>query len=47
MGKVTFKNIDKDGADTNAISLQRGNVTYKSATTSGTSTLSAKVKFKF
>jgi hypothetical protein len=47
MGKVTFKNIDKDGNDTNAISLQRGNVTYKSSTTSGTNTLSAKVKFKF
>ncbi len=47
MGKVTFKNIDKDGTDTNALSLTRGNVTYKSATTSGTNTLSAKVKFKF
>jgi hypothetical protein len=47
MGKVTFKNIDKDGTDTNAISLQRGNVTYKSASTSGTNTLSATVKFKF
>jgi hypothetical protein len=47
MGKVTFKNIDKDGTDTNALSLTRGNVTYKSSTTSGTNTLSAKVKFKF
>jgi hypothetical protein len=47
MGKVTFKNINKDGTDTNVLALQRGNVTYKSATTSGTSTLSAKVKFKF
>ena len=47
MGKVTFKNIDKDGTDTNALSLTRGNVTYKSSTTSGTNTLSAKVKFTF
>jgi len=47
MGKVTFKNIDKDGTDTNVLALQRGNVTYKSSTTSGANTLSAKVKFKF
>ena len=47
MGKVTFKNIDKDGVDTNVVALQRGNVTYKSSTTSGANTLSAKVKFKF
>jgi hypothetical protein len=47
MGKVTFKNIDKDGTDTNALSLTRGNVTYKTATTSSVNTLSATVKFKF
>ena len=47
MGKVTFKNIDKDGKDTNVLALQRGNVSYKSSTTSGDNTLSAKVKFKF
>ena len=47
MGKVTYKNIDKDGKDTNVLALQRGNVSYKSSTTSGDNTLSAKVKFKF
>ena len=47
MGKVTFKNIDKDGTDTNAVSLTRGNVTYKTATTSSVNTLSATVKFNF
>jgi hypothetical protein len=47
MGKVTFTNIDKDGIDTNVLALQRGNVTYKSSTTLGANTLSAKVKFKF
>jgi hypothetical protein len=47
MGKVTFKNIDKDGTNTNVLALQRGNVTYKSSTTSGANSLSAKVKFKF
>jgi hypothetical protein len=48
MGKVTFKNIDKDGTDTNAVVLQRGNVAYKYAKTSGSAkTLSATVKFKF
>jgi len=48
MGKVTFKNIDKDGTDTNVVALQRGNVAYKYAKTSGSAkTLSATVKFKF
>jgi hypothetical protein len=48
MGKVTFKNIDKDGTDTNVLALQRGNVSYKYAKTDLLdATLSAKVKFKF
>jgi hypothetical protein len=48
MGKVTFKNIDKDGTDTNVLALQRGNVSYKYAKTDlKDATLSAKVKFKF
>jgi hypothetical protein len=48
MGKVTFKNIDKDGTDTNVVALQRGNVAYKYSKTSGSAkTLSATVKFKF
>ena len=48
MGKVTFKNIDKDGTDTNVLALQRGNVSYKYAKTDAAdATLSAKVKFKF
>ena len=48
MGKVTFKNIDKDGKDTNVLALQRGNVSYKYAKTDAAdATLSAKVKFKF
>ena len=45
MGKVTFKNNDKDGTNTNVLALQRGNVTYKSSTISGANTLSVKVKF--
>ena len=48
MGKVTYKNIDKDGKDTNVLALQRGNVSYKYAKTDAAdATLSAKVKFKF
>ena len=48
MGKATFKNIDKDGTDTNVVALQRGNVSYKYAKTTGSdATLSAKVKFTF
>jgi hypothetical protein len=47
LGKVTVKSYSVDAADTKKITLSRGNVAYTYADVDGTTSVDAKVKFKF
>jgi hypothetical protein len=47
LGKVTVKSYSVDASDTKKITLSRGNVAYTYADVDGTTSVDAKVKFKF